>query len=164
MVNIFVNKFRDMRLELVNVEDQIKNSVKQEQFVFAMLRRSITDIKELLHNKGIYCGKNKLQFLAELQAIFKSQKSLPVYGQLNTGISTGNHPGAEVLEFRFIMNESIDMFDLPILSLGSKEQKNEIVIRFALELLGGDIVVIMVPKSFTSKEELWLSGSNYSKN
>lgn len=164
MAIIFVNKLRDMRLDLVNVEDQIKNSKMQEQFVFAMLRRSISDIKELLHNCGNYCGKNKLQFLAELQAIFNRQKNVPVYGQLNNGISTGIHPGAEVLEFRFIMKEDIDIFDLPVVSLGSKEQKDEIVIRFALRFLDGDIIGIVVPKSFTLKNELGLSGLDYSKN
>jgi hypothetical protein len=140
---------------VITTEQRQLNSLIQEKFIYAMMRRSLNEVKNLLDDRGVFLNKNKLGYLAELEGILNSQSGLSVVNQLNFGISLDTIPGAEVIEFRFIGFKEIDILDFPPeVSLGTTPRKDEIVLRFVLQFEKNKIVKICTSRKYLDSKSL----------
>jgi hypothetical protein len=146
-------------------EDLLKNTLLQERFMYAMVRRSISELAHLLADKGRFCGMNKIGFLADLQGTFESQRGLSVVCQVNTAIATDLLPGAEFFEFRFVGMTDFDGFDFPEdVAIGSVPRYNELVLGYSLRFENGKVVEIVEPKQYVKNNNFMLKGLNHSAN
>lgn len=146
-------------------EELTKNTLIQDRFIYAMVRRSMNELKNLLADSGRFCGMNKIGFLADLQGMFESQRGLSVVCQVNVAIATDLLPGAEFFEFRFVGMKDFDGFDFPEdVAIGTVPRYNELVVGFSMRFENGKVAQIVRPKKYVMQNNYMLNGLNHSAN
>lgn len=165
-LNIYLpNKIRAMKMIFMQNEELTKNTLIQDRFIYAMVRRSTSELKNLLADSGRFCSMNKIGFLADLQGMFESQRGLSVVCQVNVAIANDLLPGTEFFEFRFIGMTDFDGFDFPEdVAIGTVPRYNELVIGFSMSFENGKVAQIVRPKKYVMHNNYMLKGLNHSAN
>ena len=135
--------------------DLVANSRILESFSMGLIDQNLKLIDGLLDEEGVFYGRKKTFFLAKLNSCFHEMKCRDYFICINKGISTGNLPGAELIEVRFIPDDSPEAFDFSkTKKLGEPAEDGEVVFRFSAQFKEGKIYKLVSPQEWLNCEAI----------
>jgi hypothetical protein len=151
-----------MTLTKTPEQERIANSRMIDDFELAFILGDIYRIKYMMHNQGLFFGKQtKASAVGRILKILNSDKAPSEQNNyhINRGFTSN---GAEVLEIRASQFMKFNENDEPvILSFGEPADQsiNEVVYRFAFGFKDGKMISIQHPKRFHAKIDKFIEGN-----
>ena len=143
-----------MEINRVSIHEKMANSRALDCFIFSLVHPNIDGIKNVLDYNGNFLGGNKIMFLGKMNLFFSELKSVNIEDVIvNRGVCMDTLPGADVIEIRYAKSSSFfNEHGKNPNKLGEPRDYDEIVLRFAVSLLRGNINRISTTKIFKASE------------
>jgi hypothetical protein len=149
-----------MILTKISKQEQAANSRTIQQFEHAFITGDIDQLKELLHDQGLFLGRRtKSNAIALWNKQFYSSEGILLHHHVNVNRGFSRY-GEEVLELRLNKSLNIDEEVLPHFRSFGQEANHamdERVFRFTFAFLDGKISSVQQPKEYTSNVENFVS-------
>ena len=151
-----------MTLTKTPEQERIANSRMIDDFEFAFILGDINRIKHMMHNQGLFFGKQtKASAVGSILKILTSDKA--PCEQNNYHINRGfTSNGAEVLEIRASEFIKFNDNDEPVIhGFGEPADQsiNEVVYRFAFRFKDGKMISIQHPKRIHATIDKFIEGN-----